>query len=328
MNTKRWIAVGAFCGLLFIQILSSFVTSSDTFAGFEGANWSTEVYRRGIRGNIAILEINGAIMESDSTSFLSTETYRHKEFLEQLEHVFKNDSINGVVLKVNSPGGGVFESDEIHRKIVSLKEENDKPFVVYMGKLAASGGYYVSAPADKIYADRNTITGSIGVIIGNLNFKELMDNIGIEENSIVSGKNKNILSPYQHMSDEQRQIIQSMVDEIHEQFLDVVSQGRNIEKSKLRSIADGRIYSASQAKDVGLIDEIGTLDDAIDEVASRAELSNPNVLKYKHDSLGFLSSFLGDFKGTIFSRRSIGLSELEKQVLDTEYSLPMYLWKQ
>ncbi|MDQ2086593.1 signal peptide peptidase SppA [Herbivorax sp. ANBcel31] len=327
MNTKRWIAVGVFCGLLFIQLLSSFMTTDDGISGVDFPDWSTELYSRGTRGNIALLDIDGIIQGGGGSSFLYDESYRHESFLDQLEHAFTSSNIDGVVLQVNSPGGGIYESDEIYNKIISLKEENDKPFVVYMKQLAASGGYYVSAPADKIYANRNTITGSIGVAMGGINYKELLDNIGVKDNIFTSGDNKTILSPSHEMTDEQAKIVQSMVDEMYEQFLDVVMSGRDIGKSTLKSIADGRVYTARQAKEVGLIDEIGSLDDAIEKVSDIAELENPSVLRYKYDDLGFLSGFGVKISDAIFSKNLHNVKEIEK-MFDIRSALPMYLWEQ
>lgn len=328
MNTKRWAAVGVFLGLLFIQIISYFTIQSDDLgASSGGVSWSTKYYKIGTSGTIALLDINGIIQESSGTSVLTGETYKHGVFLDQLEYAFSSKNIDGVVLRVNSPGGGVYESDEIYNKITELKEEYNKPLVVYMCQLAASGGYYVSAPADKIYANRNTITGSIGVAMGGLNLKELMDNIGVKDNTITSGRNKTIMSSTHEMTDEQRRILQEMVDEVYDQFLDVVSQGRNIDKKDLKPIADGRVYTARQAKEVGLIDEIGELDDAINEVADIAGLSNPSVLEFTSNDFGFLSNFLGKAANVFVSKDSVDLKDVEK-LADIKSALPMYLWEQ
>lgn len=328
MNTKRWVAVGVFIGLLFIQLLSNTaIQSNDISSSAGGVTWSTKYYKTGTSGAIALLDINGIIQETSEVSMFSGETYKHSVFLDQLEYAFSSADIDGIVLRVNSPGGGVYESDEIYNKIISLKEEYDKPFVVYMTQLAASGGYYVSAPADKIYANRNTITGSIGVALGGLNMKELMDKIGIKDTTITSGKNKTIMSSTHEMTDEQKRILQSMVDEYYDQFLDVVSQGRNIDKNELKPIADGRIYTARQAKEVGLIDEIGELDDAINEVAGMAGLSDPKVLQFTHSDFGFLSIFLNKAANVFSSKDSINLESAGK-LADIKSSLPMYLWEQ
>lgn len=330
MNTKRWIAIGIFCGLLFIQSVLSVKTfdDDDIGASMSGSAWSTSFYKLGTAGKIALLEINGVIQESEDVSMLTSGgTYRHNVFLEQLEYAFSDGSIDGIVLQVNSPGGGVYESDEIYNKIMDLRKEYDKPFMVYMAQMAASGGYYVAAPADKIYANRNTITGSIGVLMGGLNMKELMDNIGIKDTTITSGKNKTIMSSTSEMTDEQVRIMQSMVDEMYDQFLDVVSTGRSIDKKDLKPIADGRVYTARQAKENGLIDEIGTLDDAIDGVANMAGLANPAVLQFNNNDFGFLSNFLTKVGGVIASKNSVSLKDIE-QLTDIKSELPMYLWEQ
>ena len=327
MNTKRWVAVGVFLGLLFIQLVSYFTIHGDDIGAVSGTTWSTKYYKMGTSGTIALLDINGIIQESSESSMFTAETYRHDVFLNQLEYAFTNSDIDGIVLRVNSPGGGVYESDEIYNKIISLREEYDKPFVVYMEQLAASGGYYVSAPADKIYANRNTITGSIGVAMGGINLKELMDNIGVKDNTITSGKNKTIMSSTHEMTSEQERILQEMVDETYDQFLDVVSQGRNIDKNDLRPIADGRVYTARQAKENGLIDEIGMLDDAINEVANMSGLSNPSVVEFVNNDFGFLNAFLSKATNVLASKNTINLKDVEK-LADIKFSLPMYLWEQ
>lgn len=328
MNTKRWIAIGVFCGLLFIQLVSNFTISEDGLGeAISGSSWSTNYYKKGTSGNIALLEIDGVIQETEETSMFTSESYRHGAFLDQLEYAFSDSSIDGVVLQVNSPGGGVYESDEIYNKIIDLKEEYGKPFVAYMGQIAASGGYYVSAPADKIYANRNTITGSIGVLMGGLNIKELMDNIGVKDNTITSGKNKTIMSSTHELTTEQARIIQAMIDESYEQFLDVVSTGRNIDRKDLIGIADGRVYTARQAQKNGLIDEIGSLDDAIDEVANMAGLADPSVLQFNYNDFGVWDSFFAKAANVFASKESVSLKNVEK-ITDIKSSLPMYLWEQ
>lgn len=328
MNTKRWIAIGVFCGLLFIQLVSNFTISEDGLGeAISGSSWSPNYYKKGTSGNIALLEIDGVIQETEETSMFTSESYRHGVFLDQLEYAFSDSSIDGVVLQVNSPGGGVYESDEIYNKIIDLKEEYGKPFVAYMGQIAASGGYYVSAPADKIYANRNTITGSIGVLMGGLNIKELMDNIGVKDNTITSGKNKTIMSSTHELTTEQARIIQAMIDESYEQFLDVVSTGRNIDKKDLIGIADGRVYTARQAQKNGLIDEIGSLDDAIDEVANMAGLADPSVLQFNYNDFGVWGSFFAKAANVFASKESVSLKNVEK-ITDIKSSLPMYLWEQ
>ena len=168
----------------------------------------------------------------------------------------------GIFLYVDSPGGSVYESDELYLKLMEYKEKTGRPVWAYFAGQACSGGYYISMAADKIYANRNCWTGSIGVIISLVNCKKLYDKLGIKEIDITSARNKSMGSAGLDMTDEQYKIFQSLVDEAYDQFIDIVSNGRSMDGETVREIADGRIYSAKQALKNGLIDEIGLLEEA------------------------------------------------------------------
>ncbi|MCB1178154.1 MAG: signal peptide peptidase SppA, partial [Leptospiraceae bacterium] len=177
--------------------------------------------------------------------------------------------------KVNSPGGGVTASDIIYRELNLFKSKKKIPIVALFMDTAASGGYYISMSADAIIAHPTTVTGSIGVIISSLNFKEGMDKIGVKDQTITSGPNKNILSPFDEFSPEKRKIIQSIVDDMYKRFFNIVKKNRTkIDSQKLKSLADGRIFTADQAFKEGLVDGIGYSEDAIKKL-----MSLPNYLK-------------------------------------------------
>lgn len=280
MNTKRWVALIIFVGLFLFYSLAQISTSS--FLVPNEREWNEEVYQKGALERLALLEVEGVITNaSQGGGLFSSSLYNHDTFLKQLEHAYKDERIKGIVLKVNSPGGGVVESDEIYQTIRDLKAEHDKPLVVYMSNTAASGGYYISALADEIYANRSTITGSIGVIISSLNYQELAEKWGVKDQTFTSGPHKDIMSPMKEMSAEERQIMQSIVDEMYDNFIDVIVEGRGMSKDKVLQLADGRIYTGTQAKEVGLVDELGFLDDAIEGATALAKIENPTVIRYE-----------------------------------------------
>lgn len=208
---------------------------------------------------MAQVTVAGEIRGSSSAFESSDTAYHHNWTLRMLEELINDPHNVGLILFVNTPGGGVYESDELYYKIQKYKDETSRPVYVYMGNMAASGGYYISAPADKITANRNTWTGSIGVIVGTLlDVSGFLETHGIKATDITSGPNKSMGSNFAPLTDEQRAIFQSMVDEAYDQFVGIVAEGRGMSVEEVKQIADGRILTAAQAKELNLIDEIMT----------------------------------------------------------------------
>lgn len=230
---------------------------------------------------IGVVKVEGTIKDGSNTNsiFQNSQSYNHKQTLQYIDSMIESKNNKGIILFVNSPGGGVYESDEIYLKLKEYKEKKGCPIWVYMASQACSGGYYISMASDKIYANRNTWTGSIGVIVSLTNLKGLYDTLGIKEVDITSGPNKAMGSQGVEMTDEQRKIMQSLVDEAYEQFAGVVAEGRKLDIDKVKPIADGRIYSAKQALDLGLIDNIDTYEnmkqDMLDTVGKDVEIFTP-----------------------------------------------------
>lgn len=210
---------------------------------------------------IGVLNVVGEIGETTSSVWDSSEGYNHQLYMNYIDQMEKADNNKGILLYVDSPGGAVYQSDELYLKLMEYKEATNRPVWAYFASQACSGGYYVSMAADKIYANRNCWTGSIGVIISLVNCKKLYDKLGIKEIDITSGKNKAMGSAGLDLTDEQYDILQSLVDEAYDQFVGIVCDGRSMDEETVRSLADGRLYSALQAKEKGMVDEIGSLED-------------------------------------------------------------------
>jgi len=178
-----------------------------------------------------------------------------------------DENNKGLFIFVNSPGGGIYESDHLYLKLMEYKETTGRPVYSYMGNMAASGGYYISAACDRIIADRNCWTGSIGVTVGSfMDFSGLLEEFGVEVVTIDSGEFKAMGSSYREMSEEEKAIWQGLVDEAYLQFVEIVAYSRGYDLEEAKKIADGRIYSANQAVEIGLIDDIGSLDYAVEDM--------------------------------------------------------------
>src|SRR5262245_12376590 len=214
---------------------------------------------------IGVLQIQGTIDDSQS---VLTELKRLKEM----------PWVRAIVVRIDSPGGAVAPTQEIFEEIQKSKKQ--KPFIASMGGMATSGGYYIAAACDKIVANPGTLTGSIGVIMQLNNVEELMKKIGVKGLNVKSGQNKDIGSPFQPLSPEGKQILQSLVDNVHSQFVAAVAKGRGMDEAQVRKLADGRVYSGAQAKELGLIDQFGTLEEAIELAARRVGIETEPAVYY------------------------------------------------
>lgn len=227
--------------------------------GFSVAMAGSQPVSTGVGPAVAVIQVSGAIMSGSSSTTLSGSVVGADTIVKLIERAGDDSDVKALVLRVNSPGGGVVASDEIHHALVQL----DKPIVVSMGELAASGGYYISAPAEYIFATPHTLTGSIGVISEFISAEELMDEVGVSVEVVKSGRVKDFGSPYREMTDEERAYWQALIDETYEGFVGVVAEGRGMEPEDVRKLADGRIYTGQQALDLGLVDALGYYKDAV-----------------------------------------------------------------
>src|SRR4030043_2421838 len=200
---------------------------------------------------IAVVEIRGLITQSQG-------------IIEELHQFNDDEGVKAIILRIDSPGGGVGPSQEIYREVLKIKSNKKKKVITSMGSVAASGGYYIASASDLIVANPGTITGSIGVLMEFTNIEELFKKIGIKGVVLKSGEHKDIGSPFREMTPDEKKIVQDVIDNVHQQFIEAVAKGRKLDREKVVQIADGRILTGEQAKQLGLVDEMGNLQDAID----------------------------------------------------------------
>ncbi|MBQ0051300.1 MAG: signal peptide peptidase SppA [Treponema sp.] len=227
---------------------------------------------------ISVININGVISEANRT-------YNQKWVMKQIKKAAGDSKNQGILLKIDSPGGTVYESDETYLALLNYKEQTKRPVYAYFGSLAASGGYYIGCAADVIFANRNCLTGSIGVIAGqSVDATELMKKIGVKMTTITAGKNKNMGNYNSVLTEEQKAIMQSIADEAYEQFTEIVAESRGMKLADVQSLADGRIYTAKQAKQNGLVDEVCTISQAQKYIQEKhgLEIGFPEF-KYKYE---------------------------------------------
>jgi len=266
-------------------------------AGFFGLVLLSLFSSAGTGPKIAHVDLEGLITSSPEVSFLGSSESVVRRLQKTLKRAREDDSVKAVVLRINSPGGEVTAADTIHHLV--QKTADVKPVVVFMDSMAASGGYYVACAGSEIFANRTTMTGSIGVIISTLKYEELFGKLGLEALVFTSGKFKDTLSGTRPMRDEERELIQSLVDQTYERFLQVVMAGRpDVPEQKLRQeLADGRILSGQDAFENGLVDQTGYIEDAYDRARELGESPNARVVRFTGDislfqALGLMESRL------------------------------------
>ena len=247
------LAIVALIGIGFIalSVLGSFLSES----GWVGGD------------KVAVVRIEGVILDS-------------RETIEELRHYRDNPSVKAIVLRIDSPGGAVVPSQEIFAEVRKTRADGKIKLVTSMGNVAASGGYYIAAATDRIVANPGTLTGSIGVIMELANVKGLLEKVGVQSVVIKSGRHKDIASPLRAMTPEDRALLQTVLDDVHAQFIEAVAAGRALQLEQVRPLADGRIFTGKQAQTVNLVDELGDLHDAIQLAARLVGISGePRVIE-------------------------------------------------
>lgn len=231
------------------------------------------------KNKIAVIYVDGVIMGGRGQSNFLSESGGTDNLIKLLHQARDDKSVAAVVLRINSPGGSATASQEVGEELKKMRNKG-KVVVTSMGDMAASGGYWLAACTDKIYANPSTLTGSIGVYMPYANWEELYKKIGINQEKIKSGPHKDIMSPERQMTAEERAIIQAMVDDMYNQFVNIVAEGRHLDAAVVRQIADGRVYTGNQAKQLGLIDEFGNMYDAIDGAKEMVNLKDAQIKEY------------------------------------------------
>lgn len=269
---------------------------------------------------IAVVPIEGTIQASSNTSSLygTSVGYNHDLLMEYVDKLIDNSSNKGIILRLDTPGGTVYEADELYLKLMEYKEQTGRPIWAYMESTCCSGGVYLASSADEQYANRITTTGSIGVIISNYDMSGLYEKLGIKEDNIVSAKNKDMGTAGKTMTSEQREIYQSIVDEYYEQFVGIVAEGRNMSVDQVKKLADGRIYTAKQAEENGLIDGIKTAEEFDDYVK---EKSGIEYFYEPKNSGGYLSGIFGSLASVKEKSEAEVLVDLMNQLGS---GVPMY----
>ncbi len=279
------------------SMFSSAVSSVSSTTG------STYTYVEG--DYVETIPIEGAI--SSSPSYYSG-GYNHQWILEEIDRLKNDESNKGIILYINTPGGGTYESDEVYNALKDYKEATGNPVYSYYAQTAASGGVYLSMASDEIYANRMTLTGSIGVIMSYYDASGLMEKLGIKEDNVASGRNK-AMGGYSGLTEEQRGILQSIVDETYNIFVDIVAEGRNMPREKVLELADGRVYSAKQALDLGLIDYVMDYDDFMIAMENKEEFAGCEFIENTYVSNSFIDTLFA--KAGIGSRKSEDAQLLE-----------------
>lgn len=268
--------------MVFAVLLGLLMVSLWAFSFFssrEGDFWSGE--------KIAVIEVKGVILDPQPT-------------IEKIIKFRKNRNVKAIVVRIDSPGGAVGPAQEIYGEIKKVQRE--KKVLVSVGSMAASGGYYIACAADKILANPGSITGSIGVIMESVNIEDLLHKVGVQSMIVKSGKHKDIGSPFRSMTEEEKKLLQGVLDSVHDQFIQAVSEGRKLPVEKVRQLADGRIFSGDQAKALGLVDELGNLEDTIALAAKMAGIQGePEVIYPEKRRFSLLDLLLQETLRNFFS---------------------------
>lgn len=251
-----------------------------------------------LSGKVALVRVEGPILES-------------KSVVDEISGYVKDRSIKAIVLRINSAGGGVTPSQEIFAEV--KRAASAKKVVVSMGSVAASGGYYIASPATRIIANPGTITGSIGVIMEIPNLKAFMDKLGIKTEVIKSGKHKDMASVFRGIGNEERDILQGLMNDVHEQFINDVAESRKLPQENIRKIAEAKVFSGRQAIEIGLVDELGDLQHAIKVAATLAEIEGEPEVVVKKKRSPFMELIEGNIQEAIL--RSIPRFELKYEFM-------------
>lgn len=276
----KWIVIGVIIALVVIGMwVAAFAIVATGGRAAAIGEYDEQLVTEG-RGErkIAMISVAGTILSGTETCFEGAAI--DNQIVAELDQAIEDDEVAAVILDLETPGGGVVASENIHRKVLEAREAG-MPVIALMREVAASGGYYIAAGADEIVASSSTITGSIGVIMVAFNLEGTAEKIGITTEVIKSGPHKDIASPFRELQDEERQILQNLINEAYEQFVSVVAKGRGLDAARVRELADGRIYSGKQARELGLVDHLGGRELALERAKQLAEAPGADLVRYE-----------------------------------------------
>ena len=287
-STKWFLGILGVIALLvvaFVVFVYLMVSSADT---------RTELVTTGSGEKIAVVELRGVISSSD-------------DIIRQLKKYRESRGIRAIVLRIDSPGGGVVPSQEMYEEVRATRESG-KPVVVSMGSLAASGGYYVACGGSRLVANRGTLTGSIGVIAEFLQYGEALRKLGIDIRIVKSGRLKDSGTPMRKMTEEEQKYFQNLMDVVHRQFIEVVEESRHLDHDKAVALSDGRVFTGEESVKLGLVDTIGTYEDAVRIAAELAGISGEPAIVKERKRPGWLDPLFGD--------ASQAMNQLKQEILD------------
>jgi protease IV len=232
------------------------------------------------KNKVAIIDVDGVIMNMHTSGLFGSGENPVSLFREKLDAAAADQRVKAVVLRINSPGGAVTASDIMYQDLLAFRHETGKPVVACMMDVAASGGYYLAMAGNCVYAHPTTVTGSIGVIMNLYNTHALLSMVGVKSDPIKSGPNKDLGNPARPMTDEERAILQGMVNSFYNEFVHVVAEGRHLSEEKVRELGDGRVYTGPDAQRLGLVDKVGYLEDALHEAMDLACIKDATIVAY------------------------------------------------
>ncbi|MBY0247338.1 MAG: signal peptidase [Nitrospira sp. ST-bin4] len=311
-----------FLALLFVGLSVSGCTFNFTLLPGQGPLQEMQVGGTGA-AKVLLIEVSGMISSQEKDGLIPAPSLLAR-IKEQLARATQDDQVKAVVLRINSPGGTVTASDIIHHELKAFKASKKIPIIASIMDLGTSGGYYIAAAADTVLAHPSSVTGSIGVIMLTINARGLLEKVGVEATAVTSGPRKDMGSPFRVMTPEERAIFQGLIDSFYQRFLTIVQEGRpQLQMEQIKKLADGRIYTGDQAKAVGLVDDLGYLEDAIELAKKKAKLPEARVVTYQRP---------GEYSNNIYSKLLVpgplaGFADLDIMAL-ARGGTPqfMYLW--
>lgn len=327
LNQRAWLFLAVFASLLFAGCSRTAYKITPVPADQE-LRETTLIDEGGLfPTKILLIDVDGILLDGRKPSLFGEGEHPVATFVEKLNKAADDPAVKAVVLRINSPGGAVTAADIMYQELLLYKQCTGKPVTAVLMDVAASGGYYVACGADEIVAHPTTVTGSVGVIMQLFNFAGTMNKIGAESNAITSGKMKDAGSPFRQLRPEERAIFQGLVEQFYDRFVQVVVDGRpNLTEERVRELADGRVWSAQQALELGFIDRVGTLRETLACLKERLEVSRVRVVTYQRP-LDYKPNIYAQSPTSAGTGTEINLLQLQfPQGLPNSSPMFMYLW--